>query len=253
MFHIRRLAQLNIRISQFRPRSYFSTSPVTNQHIAKCPSPSYDTGCTYCQPQDMTLFETRRDPNNTSPFFEKIVLLDSGTEASSWGSKVELVPGSFANDFAMCRRRVLSPEFPISLLHTDSTPSTETGKSSGLASLTVFPDNLHFPAVPKEHVEDFMQAHLLASSTGVSQSGISFESMPAKNSHILICGHAKRDARCGEIGPLLKNEFVKVLSDKQMLAKYGEDQEDDNAATGDKWQVSLCSHVGGHVVSINGL
>ncbi|CAG8755004.1 12390_t:CDS:1, partial [Acaulospora colombiana] len=33
---------------------------------------------------------------------------------------------------------------------------------------------------------------------------------------VLICGQGKRDIRCGVAGPLLKDEFDKVLQDMEL-------------------------------------
>lgn len=47
--------------------------------VEKCPKPEYDTGCTFCKPEDISLFENdRRNPNNTAPFVEKFVIINDG-------------------------------------------------------------------------------------------------------------------------------------------------------------------------------
>lgn len=229
----------------------------TSSHVEKCPEPSYDTGCTYCMPTDMSLFSERRNPNGTSPFSDKIVLLPTGTPADQWPSKVEFSPiglpnqaqppASFTSDFTRLRRKVLADDFPVSFIHTDASPSPSVSAQDGAASLILFPDNVYFPRVDADKAKDFMQAHLLPNSTGTSDSGVTFESQPAKTSHVLICGHAQRDARCGMMGPLLVDEFKKVLGDHSLLAENGEHGQETDLE--DKWQVSLCSHIGGHVVS----
>lgn len=48
---------------------------------------------------------------------------------------------------------------------------------------------------------------------------------------VLICGHAAKDKRCGEIGPRLRDVFLRHFADKGL-----------NGAS----EVHLCSHVGGH-------
>jgi hypothetical protein len=50
-------------------------------------------------------------------------------------------------------------------------------------------------------------------------------------STVLICSHKKRDRRCGELGPLLREEFHQQLQDKPALQ--------------DRVQVYQVTHVGG--------
>lgn len=62
-------------ISQYcQPNRFYTTNIVK-----ECPKPEYDTGCTFCKPKDMFLFEKdRRNPNNTVPFIEKFIIINDG-------------------------------------------------------------------------------------------------------------------------------------------------------------------------------
>lgn len=264
----------------------------THTHIPRCPPPTYDTGCTYCTPPNVSsLFpgDTRKDLKNTAPYYAKLLLLDSGTPAHDWPSKVELLPGSFANEFLVNRRKVLKSDVPVSFLHTDGEPSKqvemverekEAGRKGQDVSLTLFPDGLYFKCVNQKDAKAFMETYLLSnndakqdghdntiiahsknteneshgSSSSSSSSHVSFEPVPVQHSRILVCGHTQRDARCGAIGPLLAAEFRKVLGDKNLLfdsSNPSTSSTNNKALEDEKWQVSLCSHVGGHVYAGN--
>ena len=76
---------------------------------------------------------------------------------------------------------------------------------------------------------------------------------------VLICGHGGRDIRCGITGPILRNEFERLLSvrglqvdkgpvgipgvEEGSLLRSGDDQLTNNGRTA---RVALISHIGGH-------
>jgi hypothetical protein len=78
---------------------------------------------------------------------------------------------------------------------------------------------------------------------------------------VLICGHGGRDARCGKFGPVLNNEFEKVLemydfkNSKDAVSVLGPSQKSENLRLEDEQnvqnstqtaRVGLISHIGGH-------
>lgn len=70
-----------------------------------------------------------------------------------------------------------------------------------------------------------------------------------KDVMILICGHGGRDERCGVYGPLLRDEFRKVLPGKGVEVLESPVRVEREAATTEQKQtarVGLVSHVGGH-------
>jgi hypothetical protein len=76
---------------------------------------------------------------------------------------------------------------------------------------------------------------------------------------VLVCGHAKRDMRCGITGPILRAEFEKMLPKKGMqilkgpieistpsqehLLEFHQEEKRDWKGTA---RVGLISHIGGH-------
>ena len=53
---------------------------------------------------------------------------------------------------------------------------------------------------------------------------------------VLICGHTKRDIRCGVMAPLIEREFLAVLKRENLAEKV---------------DVGLISHIGGHAYAGN--
>jgi (2Fe-2S) ferredoxin len=78
---------------------------------------------------------------------------------------------------------------------------------------------------------------------------------------VLICGHGGRDARCGVIGPVLKQDFERVLEMQDIGVWNGPvvvrgpaeeegrkllGQEEKAVQAGETARVGLISHIGGH-------
>lgn len=133
---------------------------------------------------------------------------------------------------------------------TSLSPPTSRGKDApGTASGYLFPDAKFVSGIPIADPGPFMRSFLLPESDTTTQeaSGSSgFEVEGVKRSFVFVCGHGSRDARCGQIAPLLVDEFEKVLAQKGLLAGKGSDGGEDEAG---KYEVGVCSHIGGHVVS----
>ncbi|CAB4482462.1 unnamed protein product [Rhizophagus irregularis] len=107
--------------------------------------------------------------------------------------------------------------------------------------ILIYPDNLIVRNVSTGKVEEFYDQFLsneINKKEIVKNEGYNFstERIPYK-AVILICGHKRRDMRCGVAGPILKNEFEKVLKEKRM---------DLNSMGNQGVPVYLTSHVGGH-------
>lgn len=116
----------------------------------------------------------------------------------------------------------------------------------GTVSGYLFPDGKYFTDVPIDQVDSFIQANLVPKEKTNLKAIEMFNSKKINHSLILICGHAARDARCGEIGPLLVKEFKAVLAKHDLLYSASRDYHVDLQ---NKYEVGVCSHIGGHVVS----
>lgn len=209
--------------------------------VETCPKPEYDTGCTHCEVPDPQLFNETKNPNNTRAFHWKHFLVSTGT--SDWPKKVEFVPGSFTSELAGFKRRVMSVQHPVMITSTSFAPE---GEVSGY----LLPDGLYFKNLDLSKAEKFAKAYLVPEG---EEGREAFQPEKMDHSLVLVCGHGSRDARCGQIAPLLVNEFEKVLEHEGLLVK-----ENDDSTTGTtddssehKWKVGVCSHIGGHVYAGN--
>lgn len=177
---------------------------------------------------------------------------------TEWPRKIDLVPGSFSAEFMYHKRALVDvsshpfrlsflanieqPEFPVMVTNTDLSPPS--GESKGAASGYLFPDGKYFTDIPISQTDSFIKAHLQPDGKIETQKQSLFSSVEMDHSLILICGHSARDARCGEIGPLLLSEFKAVLDKRGLL--YKKENKCDQKHT---YEVGICSHIGGHVVS----
>ncbi|KAL8823264.1 MAG: hypothetical protein Q9191_006019 [Dirinaria sp. TL-2023a] len=91
---------------------------------------------------------------------------------------------------------------------------------------------------------DFIRSVLVPQSTSSKPSGSRKSNEENAEAYtdpvILICGHGTRDSRCGVLGPLLRDEFVRQANEHraaQVLTSRPE--------------VDIVSHVGGHVFAGN--
>lgn len=227
--------------------------------VPLCPSPAYDTGCTYCEVPTPSLFEEHKTPTNTRAFHSKHLLLtsDSPEDPATWPRKLELAPGTFNQEFTLYKRKMLHPEYPVLVTSTNLTPplpdkAQEAHKAKNVASGYLFPDGRYFRDIDINKTPEFIKQHLVPKEAGEVDGDITesfselFPSEPIDHSLILICGHRQRDARCGEIAPLLVNEFRAVLERNGLLY-----DQPDAATSKDRYRVGICSHIGGHVYAGN--
>lgn len=64
---------------------------------------------------------------------------------------------------------------------------------------------------------------------------------------IMICGHGGRDARCGQLGPLLLGEFEEKVQRHKFMLSSGPREPSPAVADGEpRVRVGLMSHMGGH-------
>ncbi|CAI2181057.1 15273_t:CDS:2 [Funneliformis geosporum] len=99
----------------------------------------------------------------------------------------------------------------------------------------LFPDNILIKNVTTKLAADFYNAFLSKDDVYLDNN-FPIEKVPYR-AVIVICSHRKRDKRCGVTGPLLKDEFDKVLKEKGL---------DPETRYNDGVGVFLSSHTGGH-------
>ncbi|ODQ77698.1 hypothetical protein BABINDRAFT_172753 [Babjeviella inositovora NRRL Y-12698] len=225
--------------------------------VASCPKPTYDTGCTYCQiplfDQDSQI-DLTKPLNGTKSGFWKHLVVFTGENAHDWPSKIELQPGTLVAEMNFHKRTLLSPFHPV-VVSNSSLPSPVLTKK-GHFSVGLYPDNKLFQ-ISLQDVPLFMASHLKPETEAqevynpfvlkaAQRKEVAVKEFPSEaipNPMVLICGHAKRDVRCGVLAPPIAAEFEAVLGENRML--YDPDLNPNG------WKVGMISHIGGHVYAGN--
>ncbi|CAK7894059.1 hypothetical protein CAAN1_09S04192 [[Candida] anglica] len=246
----------------------FSISVKNLQFIDRCPPPRFDTGCTYCSPpefpQDKQIDFTK-DLNGTKADHWKHLLVVSSETNVQWPSKIELSPGSLVGELTSLKRTLGSPFHPVMVSNVDFSPQDLGLEASDLDhdthTVLLFPER-KLVRFPRTHVESFFKKYLVPSrNSDQEQDELAvqlpynpFKKMEPREVHVdtaeivdtnfeesdfsrelvAICGHGSRDIRCGELAPLLKDEFTRVINHQGLDVSVG-----------------YISHIGGHAYAGN--
>lgn len=177
--------------------------------------------------------------------------------------------------------RVTQPYNNVSITNS-SFPSSVPGRSEIVnTSAYLLPSFKYVPFLPRvsfDSVQALVKGYLLPKKLNSAHGSLSpihkdrllrnpnatsflYGVQDVEDVLVLICGHGGRDARCGEYGPVLRDEFEKVLgmhnvkvlknavhvpgpsetTDKKKQGDIDDVQEDQMIA-----RVGLISHIGGH-------
>ncbi|CAG8446262.1 10192_t:CDS:2 [Gigaspora rosea] len=174
-----------------------------------CPThPSY--------PSNLKFDLTSPLKDTIQPYIRHVII---STGKSDWEKIIELNQGSLASELSKYRIMITNC----------SRSNTQFSLFNWGNDVLIFPDNLLIRNVSVKHAKEFYNQFLLNQqnkSIEIKESDtrnyniIKFEKdeIPYK-AVILICSHKRRDIRCGVAGPLLKNEFEKVLKDMKLDLK----------------------------------
>lgn len=138
-----------------------------------------------------------RVPGNSIKPISRHVIIPSPMSFTEWPEKVE-------------------EEEPVSKVKSEGVMVTLSDVSGDRA--LVFPDGVSIP---------------LASLTSLNGIEKQEECRPVQGSWILVCAHKRRDKRCGVAGPMLIQEFQRVIQEMGLQEQVF---------------VHAVSHVGGHKV-----
>mgnify|MGYP004703318297 CR=1 FL=1 len=228
---------------------------LTARAVDRCPPPTFDTGCTHCQipsfPEDKQI-DLTKDLRGTMAAHWKHVLIVSKESHKKWPSKLELTPGSIDNEMALLKKKWQSPMHPVMISRIDTGEHMVDLKDEGY-KIMVYPDRKTYN-VKEEQFESFFRSVLVPHEIEVEPVYNPFvsrkeakivqstyekfvgEEEDIEQELIAICGHEKRDVRCGVLAPLIKDEFDKVL---------------EHHGINDKIQTVYISHIGGHAYAGN--
>ncbi|KAF2262910.1 hypothetical protein CC78DRAFT_294868 [Lojkania enalia] len=234
-------ARLTMSFARFRiPNArliirQLSTSATRHQssipYISTCPAPT----CT-CAPMPPNLDIDRKTPllNSVATYNEQVILC---TGKEDWSSRIE-EEKSVSGDFIRGLRSLIGrggegfDPYKNILLTASSFPESPHPST---ATILLFPSFLRLTLPPTPSLIRAVAHALLGANLHVPpEDDCMFHIIHNKvqtitKPAILICGHGGRDARCGAVGPILRDEFVRMLERK--------------GVDGD---VALISHVGGH-------
>lgn len=239
---------------------YIHTIRRFSKIIERCPKPKYDTGCTFCEipqfPEDKQIDFLKPLHRTASQSWKHVlVLLHGVADFESMPLKINLIPGSLANEFEIHKRNRLSPKHPVLLSNIIlNNPKNEKLRHQGQTHKVLVYPEAKIVEFEKEHLSHFIEHYLLpeegsAATTynpfSKSSSDIELKSIKRPELFIellmvgdlvLVCGHTQRDIRCGKLAPLLTNEFAKVLKHENLENKV---------------DLGLISHIGGHAYAGN--
>ncbi|XP_002966242.2 altered inheritance of mitochondria protein 32 [Selaginella moellendorffii] len=142
-------------------------------------------------------------------------------DALSWPSQVESAElGGLPHAlFAAFKARKNDMPNKIRLTVCEASDSTE-------GDIFVFPDLVRYRGLRASDAESFVEEVVVNEqiwSHGVEE--------PLSGSHVFICAHGARDARCGSCGPVLVDKFRDEIEARGLSGRV---------------TVKACSHIGGH-------
>ncbi|CAG8516903.1 1945_t:CDS:2 [Dentiscutata erythropus] len=190
-------------------------------------------------PSNLKLDHTSPLKDTIQPYVRHVII---STGKSDWEKIIELNQGSLASELFKCQSEVMNNNDSLTKendskklkkenkFKKDRTMITNCSRSNTQFSffnwgndVLIFPDNLLIRNVTVKHAKEFYNHFLLNQQyksidiKNENYNVVKFEKeeIPYK-AVILICGHKRRDIRCGVAGPLLKNEFDKVLKELKL-------------------------------------
>ena len=222
------------------------TAPTTATATATAPAigPSSSDDCDTCQspctvrfPYPDHLKIDQGDMRGSVKRHRRHILVAQGRPHSRWPEEVTDQRDAFV---ALLSQLVRDSEsrigYTVRVSETDCQPLSEHDEDR--ADLYVFPDMLHFPAVSRQSLPQwvegllvhdrgamhFQQPHAAAAERvrlaeraaavyadeaehSEWQPDVDFECRPVSGCALLICAHKQRDKRCGVTGPILAKQI----------------------------------------------
>jgi len=165
---------------------------------------------TFRYPPELNLDYTKLPPASQ---YSRHVVIPTGR--SDWPSKIAMEPNTQAEVYSMYlgrKGKYSDSQFRVMISNSDLKDD----------QIRIYPGGYLARGDPESIIKRYLMAD--------SKPGQPIED----DVSIMICGHASRDSRCGQIGPILKDAFQKQ-----------------SRASGIRCNVSLISHIGGHKAAGN--
>lgn len=212
------------------PINFSLLKKYSTKSTPSCPRPKYDTGCTYCQPNDpeLILKSPPESARNTAPLLNKIIVhLSANFDINNWPKKVEF--------FDVMRLMTKFGRGNGNLICMSSLPPKTPSNNDNDVEFLIFPDS-KIVKFDKTNENTYSKLFEMINSSHLVTETTDIKTFDVSKPTVLICGHMQRDKRCGITGTLIYNEFNKVLEKENLQ---------------DEIDVGFVSHVGGHVYAGN--
>lgn len=224
-------------LSSYNKRFGFLPLHHTYATIEYCPSPT----CPCAETPELEIDRTKSLRNTISPHRCQLVV---HTGRADWAKRIE--DDEQKPNLAKVFKALLGPKGPFYDATSNSVMVTNSS-AQAVGTVSIFPGGKTYKLDSYPGAEsDFIRTVLVPQSTGSKPSPSGSWKSNEENTKaytdpvVLICGHGTRDSRCGVLGPLLRDEFIRQANEhraSQVLTSHP--------------QVEIVSHVGGHVFAGN--
>ncbi|KAI3402347.2 AIM32 [Candida oxycetoniae] len=257
-------------LSTLSPRS----AEIQWRLVESVPAPTYNTGCTFCQPtfppDKQINFDQNLNKSSRIPAKHVMVLTTKDNKMEHFESKIENWKGTLSNEIGKLKHKVPIAEgtsvSSIVLQNHDTVLQEEFGinhySNPQHQLVFLYPDmkaikfdimytdqfiTKYIPQTQKTTVfnpfkkkrveeEEEEEEEMRKPAQEINVDDANFQETMIDKDLIVTCGHAKRDIRCGLLGPLITNEFDKVLRKEGIR---------------DDSYVGEITHIGGHAFAGN--
>ena len=243
------------------------TSKPTLSHVISWklinPKISIQKDCEFCRqhfpPDKQINFDQDLDKSSAIPNKHVMVLTTKHNRMEEFESRIENWEGTLAYEVHKLRFKVpMQERTSISsiVLYNNQQLLNQFDVRNGDQLVFIYPER-RIVKFSIAHTAQFLKKYLtnetekeievfnpfvktLANSkkrdTNIKINGDNFQEWDLEKDLVVICGHAKRDIRCGVLGPLLVDKFNQELATKSI---------DDGAYVGE------ITHIGGHAFAGN--
>nr|XP_016450595.1 PREDICTED: uncharacterized protein LOC107775384 [Nicotiana tabacum] len=142
----------------------------------------------------------------------------------TWPSHVESSDSDPLPNLLAASLRARKDEIKLKTVLTICEVREDIGLSDG--DVLIFPEMIKYRNLKESDVDAFVEDVLVNGKPWTYGT-----QEPLSGSYVFVCSHNKRDRRCGVCGPVLIEEFSKLIESKDLKNEV---------------HVTACSHVGGH-------
>ncbi|KAF2137330.1 uncharacterized protein K452DRAFT_291718 [Aplosporella prunicola CBS 121167] len=247
------------------PIPSFPTTPFPV--IESCPAPTCECRPYPQFPEDLPI-DRKQNLNGTMAAYGEQILIATGKD--DWTSKIEDDENSLfqrqLRDLLVRNGELCDPYHNVMITNSSFAPAS---RDPAIGSAYLFPSFRYLPRIPltapsvRALVKGFVkprdihpvhkkvlpaeQQAVLARDETLQRE---FEGVREVDEVVvLICGHGGRDARCGVLGPVLRDEFGEKLQKSGIVLRAQPELEAQDADDGKaklSASVGLISHIGGH-------